>query len=200
MMELRHVEVSKLKPWKGNPRRNQDAVAAVAESIATFGFNAPVLCDRRLNVIAGHTRLAAAKRLRIASVPVVVLSLTGRRMRAYAVADNKTAMLAKWDYSRLRKLLADIRSEVNLSCLGFADAEATALLSEELDFDWDAFDRDLMQLATPELALVPVKVPVEAKAGLIRRINAFVSAHGLASKDSAVTAGKVLMHLLENKP
>lgn len=93
-MEFRQIAASKLKPWKGNPRKNDAAIVAVANSIAEFGFNAPILCDRRLNVVAGHTRLAAAKKLGISTVPVVILPLTGLRMRAYSVADNKTATLA----------------------------------------------------------------------------------------------------------
>jgi site-specific DNA-methyltransferase (adenine-specific) len=70
LLNLRYLSVSRLKPWAGNPRDNAEAVDAVAGSIRAFGFNAPILCDQKLNVVAGHTRLAAAKKLKMRRVPV----------------------------------------------------------------------------------------------------------------------------------
>jgi len=198
-MEFRQIATSSLKPWKGNPRKNDAAIAAVANSIAEFGFNAPILCDRRLNVIAGHTRLAAAKKLGISTVPVVILPLAGLRMRAYSVADNKTATIAEWDFAKLKCLLTQLRSDVDLSTIGFSREEVIALLEDEAPFDWDAFDRSLMESSEPQYVLLPVKVPVEAKQGLCQRITNYASRNDISGKDNAIVAGEVLALLLRAK-
>jgi len=85
--------LSKLMPWEDNPRLNDQAVNAVAQSIRTFGFNVPILCDQNLVIIAGHTRWKAAKELDLKAVPVIVLEMTDAQRRAFSLADNKTAEL-----------------------------------------------------------------------------------------------------------
>jgi ParB/RepB/Spo0J family partition protein len=81
MLQVREVELSQLKPWEDNPRLNDQAVAAVARSIRTFGFNVPILCDQNLTIIAGHTRWKAAKELDLKAVPVIVLEMTDAQRR-----------------------------------------------------------------------------------------------------------------------
>jgi len=75
-MEIQEVAVAQLKPWDENPRINDNAVDAVAESIKRFGFNVPILCDQHMTIIAGHVRWRAAKCLKMDLVPVIQLSLT----------------------------------------------------------------------------------------------------------------------------
>ena len=60
MLQVQEIELDKLIPWEGNPRLNEHAVDAVAESIRSFGFNVPILCDQNSTIIAGHTRWKAA--------------------------------------------------------------------------------------------------------------------------------------------
>jgi len=120
--------VSKLKPWDDNPRLNDHAVEAVARSIRRFGFNVPILCDKGRNIIAGHARWKAAVKLGMAAVPVIVLPMTESQRKAFAVADNKTAEIADWDFPKLREVLEELQGEdVDLADLGYSDAELRQL-------------------------------------------------------------------------
>ena len=104
-MEIRPVLIDELKPWDGNPRINDGAVDAVATSIETFGFNVPILYDQHMMIVAGHVRWKAAKKLGLTTVPGIQLSLTRVQREAFAVADNKTAEIADWDYDALGEVL-----------------------------------------------------------------------------------------------
>ena len=124
MLQIREVELTTLKPWDDNPRLNDQAVAAVAQSIRTFGFNVPILCDQDLTIVAGHTRWKAAKELGLETVPVVVLEMSDAQRRAFSLADNKTAEIADWDFPKLREVLAELSCEdVDLGNLGFSEEE-----------------------------------------------------------------------------
>lgn len=96
-LRLVDVPVSYLKPYDRNPRRNDDAVEAVARSLDTFGFNAPIICDEDYRVCVGHTRLKAAIKRGLKTVPVLVVSdLTGDKFKGYNIADNQTGTIAEW--------------------------------------------------------------------------------------------------------
>ena len=101
-MEIHNIKVSEIKPYKRNPRNNDQAVDAVVESIKSFGFKVPIVLDRNNVIIAGHTRVKAAKRLGLDVVPCVIADdLTDEQARAFRIADNKVAELADWDYTLL---------------------------------------------------------------------------------------------------
>jgi ParB/RepB/Spo0J family partition protein len=102
MLQVQEIEIEKLHPWEDNPRLNDHAVDAVAESIRSFGFNVPILCDQNLLIIAGYTRWKAAQKLGLEKVPVILVEMTDAKRRAFAVADNKTAEIADWDFPKLR--------------------------------------------------------------------------------------------------
>jgi site-specific DNA-methyltransferase (adenine-specific) len=130
MLQVREVELSKLNPWQDNPRLNDQAVSAVAQSIRTFGFNVPILCDRSLTIVAGHTRWKAAKQLGLRVVPAIVLDMSEAERRAFSVADNKTAQIAEWDIPKLRVVLEELQSEeFDLRNLGFSDADLRRILT-----------------------------------------------------------------------
>ena len=95
-VEMRNID--DIKPYPNNPRHNDEAVAAVAASIQTFGFRQPLVLDEEGMIIVGDTRLKAAKKLGLAVVPVhVAVGLTPAQCKAYRIADNKSAELADWD-------------------------------------------------------------------------------------------------------
>ena len=71
-MQIEQMQIGKIKPFEKNPRRNDDSVDAVANSIKAFGFRAPIIVDRDLVIIAGHTRWKAAKKLQLKTVPVII--------------------------------------------------------------------------------------------------------------------------------
>jgi site-specific DNA-methyltransferase (adenine-specific) len=124
MLEVREVEVSKLKPWEKNPRINDHAVEAVAGSITSFGFNVPILHDQNFTIIAGHTRWKAAQKLGMAHVPAIMLNLSDTERKSFSVADNKLASLAKWDEELLATTLKELDLDrVYLPPLGFSKAE-----------------------------------------------------------------------------
>ena len=96
------VDIRTIKPYANNPRKNENAVEPVANSIREFGFRQPIVVDADNTIIAGHTRLEAAKQLGLAEVPVIVTDdLTPEQVKAYRLADNKTGELAGWDFELL---------------------------------------------------------------------------------------------------
>lgn len=123
-----------LRPLEGNARAHPpEQLEALARSIRSFGFNAPILIDRTGRVVAGHARLEVAHRLGLERVPVVELEhLTPDQARAYAIADNRIAELAEWDEELLlRELRAIEANGLELPAVGF-DARELARLEREL--------------------------------------------------------------------
>lgn len=134
MLKVQEMEPGNLHPWESNPRLNEHAVAAVAESIRLFGFNVPILCDQNLTIIAGHIRWKAAQKLGMEKVPVIVIEMTDAKRRAFAIADNKTADIADWDFPKLKEVLEELRSEdIDIKNLGFSDEEIRRLILDEDD-------------------------------------------------------------------
>ena len=101
-MNIVQMEICKLKPYENNPRIITDeAIAATAASIDAFGFRQPIVIDKSGVVIAGHTRLEAAKRLGLLTVPCEVADdLTEDEANAYRLADNSTGEMTSWDFQK----------------------------------------------------------------------------------------------------
>jgi DNA modification methylase len=125
-----YVAVASLRPWAKNPRKNDPAVKAVADSIKRFGFGAPLIARRENGeIIAGHTRLKAAIKLGLAEVPVRYLDLSEAEAHALALADNKVGELAEWDDAALADVLRDLTAaDVSVEGLGFTAEEIAALI------------------------------------------------------------------------
>ena len=118
-MQIYEMNTADLVPYEKNPRRNDSAVAAVTESIREFGFKVPIVIDRNNVIVAGHTRLKAAKRLGMTSVPCVIADdLTPEQIKAFRLADNKSAELATWDLNLLGEELADI-TDIDMRLFAF---------------------------------------------------------------------------------
>src|ERR1035438_8660138 len=118
--------IDKLIPYARNARTHTDEqVAQVAASIIEFGWTNPILVGADCVVIAGHARLAAARRLRMDEVPVIVLDhLSETQRRALILADNRLAMSAGWDEEMLRVELESLKEDAfNLDLVGFTDEE-----------------------------------------------------------------------------
>lgn len=119
-MQIKEIEISSLIEYENNPRNNDGAVDAVAESIKQFGFKVPIVIDRDNVIVAGHTRLKAARKIGLEKVPCIVADdLTPEQIKAYRLADNKTGELAEWDFSALEIELAEIESDFDMSAFGF---------------------------------------------------------------------------------
>ena len=119
-MEIIEKRLSELTPYKNNPRKNDQAVDAVAASIKAFGFKVPIVIDRDGVIVCGHTRAKAAKKLKLESVPCVVADdLTEEEIKAFRLADNKVGELAEWDLPALDLELADL--DFDMGEFGFDD-------------------------------------------------------------------------------
>ena len=117
-LKIEYRNVDELIPYDNNPRKNDEAVDYVANSIKEFGFKMPIVVDRRGVIIAGHTRLKASKKLGLKEVPVVVADdLTDEQVKALRLADNKVGEIAEWDFSMLEEELADL--DIDMEQLGF---------------------------------------------------------------------------------
>ena len=140
-VEYRQVET--LIPYARNPRTHNDAqIAKIAASIAEFGWTTPILIDADHGIIAGHGRLAAARKLGLADVPVIELThLSPAQKRAYVIADNRLALDAGWDEELLALELADLtEAGFDLALTGFDDAELQSLLTDAAAGDPEATD------------------------------------------------------------
>lgn len=121
-MEVKTVGINSIKPYENNPRINDGAVEATANSIKEFGWQQPIVVDKDGVIIVGHTRLRAAKQLGLSQVPVVYAdNLTDAQVKAYRLADNKTGELADWDFDLLDVELDDLDLDFDMSDFGFYD-------------------------------------------------------------------------------
>lgn len=118
-MQIIDKKIGEIKPYEKNPRKNDNAVDAVASSISQFGFKNPIVIDGNNVIICGHTRYKAAQKLGLGVVPCVVADdLTDEQIKAYRLADNKVAELAEWDIDLLGEELNDI-FDIDMSDFGF---------------------------------------------------------------------------------
>lgn len=119
MMQVHEIGLSYLIEYENNPRYNDSAVEAVAESIKQFGFKVPIIVDNDYVIVAGHTRLKAARLLGLDKVPCIVADdLTPEQIKAFRLADNKVGELAGWDFAKLEEELAELE-EFDMSAFGF---------------------------------------------------------------------------------
>ena len=119
MVEIVEKKIEELTPYAKNPRKNDKAVDKVAASIREFGFKVPIVIDKAGVVAAGHTRLKAALKLGMNTVPCIIADdLTEEQIKAFRLADNKTAEFSEWDFNLMDEELADI-ADIDMSQFGF---------------------------------------------------------------------------------
>lgn len=133
-MNIINIELKKIKQYEKNPRKNDEAVGPVAESIKEFGFKVPIIVDKDNVIVAGHTRYKAAKRLKLKEVPCIVADdLTEEQIKAFRLADNKVGEIAEWDFDLLNMELESI--SFDMSSFGF-----NILNEEEKEIEEDDYD------------------------------------------------------------
>lgn len=143
-MTIKEVSINDIIPYENNPRKNEEAVDAVAASIRSFGFKVPVILDRDGVIVAGHTRVRAAKSLGMKAVPCLYADdLTPEQIKAFRLADNKVAELSEWDVELLEKELADI--DFDMSEFGFDFGEE----AEEIEAEEDDFEEEVDPFTKP---------------------------------------------------
>ena len=129
------VSIDAIKEYEKNARINDKAVDKVKESIKEFGFQSPIILDKNNTIIAGHTRLKAAKELGYKKVPCIIAkNLTPEQVKAYRLADNKTSELAEWDFDFLQLELQELLADgFDIDSIGFSSAELDAIVSGAID-------------------------------------------------------------------
>lgn len=150
-MQIKELELSEIKPYEKNPRRNDEAVKYVAESIRQFGFKVPVVIDKDNVIVCGHTRYKAAKKLKYKTVPCIMADdLTDEQIKAYRLADNKVSEKAEWDTDLLNFELGELSfTDIDMSDFGF-----------DLDLDFDEEPKEVVDDDFEE------ELPAEPKAKL----------------------------------
>lgn len=129
-MQVDSVEIGLVKPYPGNPRRNRKSVGKVADSIMEYGWQQPIVVDEQMVIIAGHTRLQAAKRLKLKQVPIqVATGLTPEQVRAYRLMDNRSGEDSQWDDDLLNLELTSLLDiNFDLALTGFSNEELADVL------------------------------------------------------------------------
>lgn len=119
-MNIEYLDLSEIKPYENNPRDNDGAVDYVANSIKEFGFKVPIIIDENNVIVAGHTRLKAAKKLGLEKAPCIRADdLSEKQIRAFRLADNKVGEIATWDLDKLNVELGDL--DFDMGEFGFGD-------------------------------------------------------------------------------
>ena len=142
LLQLIYKDLKDIKQYENNPRKNDDAVKYVAESIKEFGFKVPIVIDKEGVIVAGHTRWKAAKSLNIKEVPCIIADdLTEQQIKAYRLADNKVSEFAEWDFNILNLELDELL-DFDMSTFGFDIDEVV----DEYGTDFDLPDGDKSEL------------------------------------------------------
>ena len=123
-ISIQYVKIQDIIPYDKNPRINDDSVDKVAASIREFGFKVPIMLDSKNVVIAGHTRLKAAKKLKLKELPCVYADdLSDEQVKALRLADNKVGESSLWDEDLLNEELSGILN-IDMDAFGFGAVEA----------------------------------------------------------------------------
>lgn len=139
ILQIIDKQIAELVPYENNPRHNEDAVKFVKASIQQFGFKVPIVISPDNVIIAGHTRVLAAKELGMETVPCVIADdLTEEQMKAFRLADNKVSEASEWDWDRLQEEL-DALAGFDMNAFGFEIEGALDAMGGNDDKDIDAF-------------------------------------------------------------
>ena len=131
-IEIVYKKVDELIPYENNPRKNDEAVEAVANSIKEFGFKNPIIIDKNNVIVCGHTRLKACKKLGIEEVPTISADdLSEEQINAFRISDNSTAELADWDFEKLNIEYDKIKN-IDLTKMGLKPFSL-----DDIKEDWD---------------------------------------------------------------
>jgi site-specific DNA-methyltransferase (adenine-specific) len=136
-MDIVLKKLTDIRPYEKNPRKNDEAVKYVAESIKEFGFKVPIVIDKDGVIVAGHTRYKAAKKLNLKEVPCIVADdLTDEQIKAFRLADNKVAEKAEWDFELLGDELDDLFT-FDMTLFGFDEFAEEEEPAEIVEDDYD---------------------------------------------------------------
>ena len=132
-MKIVDIPIEKLNFYEKNPRKNDESVSFIANSISRFGFKVPISVDKNNVIICGHTRVKAAIKLGLKTVPCVIESeMTDKEIKAFRLIENKSHELSFWDKSLLESEMDDLIGEFEFEDYGFLDI-GEALTDKDID-------------------------------------------------------------------
>lgn len=125
-LRIDYIPIDKIKPYEKNPRLNADAVPYIVSSIKEFDFQNPLLLDKNLVVICGHTRLLAAKELGMTELPCIIAKdMSPEKAKAFRLAENSLNALSGWDFDLLQDELGELKEfGFDMEDFGFIDYDA----------------------------------------------------------------------------
>ena len=133
-MQIKLAEISNIKPYENNPRKlSEQAIEKVAMSLKEYGFRQPIVVDKDMVIVAGHTRFRASKKLGLKQVPISIIdNLSEEQINAYRIADNRTAEESEWDNELLKMEIKELEAkDFKLDLLGFNEDQLNDMLFEE---------------------------------------------------------------------
>lgn len=149
-MKIIELNIDELTPYENNPRFNEKAIEPVMNSIKEFGFKVPLVIDKNNVIITGHSRVIAAKRLGLKTVPCIIADdLTEEQIKAFRLVDNKTSEFAEWDFTKLEEELNELTEfDFDMSLFNFDlsfDKEVNEFEeeNEEAPDTFDEYDEEL---------------------------------------------------------
>ena len=171
-MNIKKVHIDEIRPYWRNPRKNDKAVEAVKASINKYGYNVPIVVDKNMTIIAGHTRYKAVRELGIEEIEVIVKNLSEEAAKEFRIADNKAAEKSKWDHDLLLFELRELDDLEEMEV--FFDKGELDDLIEISNMDFDDEPEDAFS-STPKAAATfqsqPLDGPREIKNEMMEREN-----------------------------
>lgn len=145
-MVIEHLKIDDIKPYEKNPRRNDEAVKYVKNSIERFGFQVPIVIDKNNVIVCGHTRYKAAQKLNMKEIPCVRAdNLTEKEIDAFRIADNKVAEKSKWNIKLLQEEIKPLKFDFNFEDFGFelpAEDKPNERIKTVKGYNLDYIDED----------------------------------------------------------
>lgn len=174
-MNIEIIDINKIIPYDQNPRRNLN-VDKVARSIKEYGFQQPIVVDRGMIVIVGHTRLEASKKLGLKEVPVLIADLSPAKAKAYRIADNRLNQDSSWDFGLLNKEFTDLLDiNYDLNHLGFDEQELESIIVGTDSEDIDLSNIEAIDSVAPEI--IKIECPKEEKETLKSKIDELIKSY-----------------------
>lgn len=147
-MNVINKKLNEIKPYDKNPRKNDEAVKYVAQSIKDFGFKVPIIIDKNNIIVCGHTRYKAAKKLKMDTVPCIMADdLTDEQIKAFRLADNKVGEFAEWDFDLLKEEIESLTT-IDVSDFGF-EIDIPKSADEVVDDNFDV-DKSVENIKEPK--------------------------------------------------
>ena len=123
-MNIIDTHINDITPYTKNPRHNAKAVEIVKTSLKEYGFKQPIVVDKNMEIVVGHTRFAAAKDLGYTTVPVLIADdLNAEQINAYRIMDNRSSEFSEWDDTLLVEELSDLINKVDIEITGFTEKD-----------------------------------------------------------------------------